>query len=422
MENFKTGSNNQFLLKYYRAQYQGISRCNVGINNIPQIAEDSIMSTKVKARLLGEVHFLRALYYFRLVRIFGGVPLVDYVIDSSNKWKQPRASIEEIYDFIVSDLKIAEKQLWYKSEYTKDNLGRATKGAAQAMLMKVNLYRHNYEEALKWGNSFFEKEDEYSLCENYADNFSLDGENGPESVFEIQYMQDPTSDYGEGNGFTRGTFTVIMTRSRSAALGGGWGFNKPTQDLYNEFESGDIRREATILNPTDNQMETPEQEIYLNCRYLSRKYMLMNNDGSFYTLTHNSRAPINIKMIRYSDVLLMYAEAACEANRDLEMAQRRLNQVRERVNLPTYDTSLNQTELRRMIRHERRTELAMEGHRWFDLCRWGIAKQTIDKYRSNESSEVQNHMGDFIEGKHELFPIPNEEINLGGLTQNNGYN
>ena len=75
-----------------------------------------------------------------------------------------------------------------------------------------------------------------------------------------------------------------------------------------------------------------------------------------------------------------------------------------------------------MIRHERRTELAMEGHRWFDLCLWGIAKQTIDKYRSNESSEVQNHMGDFIEGKHELFPIPNEEINLGGLTQNNGYN
>ena len=85
MENFKTGSNNQFLLEYYRAQYQGISRCNVGINNIPQIAEDTIMSTKVKARLLGEVHFLRALYYFRLVRIFGGVPLVDYVIDSSNK-------------------------------------------------------------------------------------------------------------------------------------------------------------------------------------------------------------------------------------------------------------------------------------------------------------------------------------------------
>ena len=137
------------------------------------------------------------------------------------------------------------------------------------------------------------------------------GENGQESVFEIQYTEDPTSDYGEGAGFTRGTFTVILTRSRSSQLGGGWGFNHPTQNLYDEYEEGDSRRDVTILDPT-GYMENESQEIYLGSRYLNRKYALINGDDptDYYELTHATRGPINNKQIRYADVLLMYAEAA----------------------------------------------------------------------------------------------------------------
>lgn len=427
MENFKTNSNNGYLLDFYRAQYQGIARCNLPIQEIPKMTPDSTMSGNVQNRLVGELKFLRAMYYFRLVRIFGGVPKVTEVIESSSNWKQPRATKEEIYSLILSDLEDANSKLWKKSEYSSTDLGRATKGAAQAMLLKVNLYMHNYSEAKRWGDSIMTS-NEYDLVPNYADNFTLAGENGPESVFEIQYMEDPTSDYGEGDGFTRGTFTVILTRSRSSKLGGGWGFNKPTQNLYNEYESGDPRRDATILNPTDAQIETPAQEIYLGDRYLNRKYAMMNDDGTFYKLTHPTRGPINNKVIRYADVLLMYAEACCELN-DLTPAKNALEKVRARARgslaiLPAFPYGTfadNQDDLRKAIRHERRVELGMEGHRWFDLCRWGIAKQVMDAYKATESAEAQAEMAPFIANKDELMPIPSKEIDLNPMEQNPGY-
>lgn len=436
MENFKTNTNNTFLLDYYRAQYQGIGRCNLVLQEVPVMNMDTIMDLRMKNRLIGETKFLRAMYYFRLVRVFGGIPLIDYVVDSSNKWKQPRATAADIYSFIVNDLEDAQSKLWKKSEYSTADLGRATKGAAQAMLLKTYLYMHQYDKAKQWGDSIIDS-NEYSLVK-YHDNFTLSGENGNESVFEIQYMDDPMSDYGEGNGFTRGTFTVILTRSRSTELGGGWGFNKPTQNLYNEYEPGDPRRDETILNPTDDQIQTPEQEIYLHStRYVNRKYSMMNEDGTFSALSHNTRAPLNNKVIRYSDVLLMYAEACCE-NNDLDRAKWALEQVRSRARqgdnsiLPAfpYETIIQGTSVKyndtkddliKAIRHERRVELAMEGHRWFDLCRWGIVKEVMDAYKMTENEEVQSHMAPFITGKHELFPIPSQEIELSGIEQNPGY-
>lgn len=424
MENFKTNSNNGFLLDYYRAQWQGIGRCNLPLQEIAKMTPDTVMTERVQQRLLGELRFLRALYYFRLVRVFGGVPKVTEPILSSGNWQQTRASIDDIYALIISDLEAANKGLWHKSEYPATELGRATKGAAQAMLMKAHLYTKNYAQAVRWGDSIMSS-NEYTLAPDYSDNFTLAGENGSESVFEIQYMEDPTSDYGEGFGFTRGTFTVILTRSRSSKLGGGWGFNKPTKNLYNAFEAGDPRRDATILNPSDSQIETPEQEIYLGSRYLNRKYAMMNNDNSFYELTHPTRGPINTKVIRYADVLLMYAEAACELNQ-LTAAKNALELVRARARgnaavLPAFPYGTyadNQSDLRKAIRHERRVELAMEGHRWFDLCRWGIAKETMDAYKAAESAEVQQHMATFIKGTHERFPIPSKEIDLNPMQQN----
>lgn len=448
MDNFKMNTNNQLVLEYYRAQWQGISRANLALMEIPvtKIDENSASEVAKRDRFLGEAHFLRAYYYFRLLRVFGGMPLINDVIDSSSKWAQTRVSRDDTFKFILADLQKADSLLWEKSTYNVTDLGRATKGSADAMLLKVNLYRagflaqdgntteaqNAYKEGKKWGEKIMASS-QYDLDSDYFTNFRLSGENDKESVFEIQYVEDPTSDYGEGEGFTRGTFTTILQRSRSNAFGqAGWGFDKPTQNLYNEFETGDPRRDSTILAPTDDQIETPAQEIYLEDRYCNRKYALYTetNEG-IYHLTHDSRGPLNNKQIRYADVLLMYAEACCELN-DLTAAQNALNTVRKRVKLPifpytatiqgvTKTFSFNQDDLRMAIRHERRVELAMEGHRWFDLCRWGIAKETMDHYIKGESSEAQAEYGTFQKGKNELFPIPSKEVELSGIAQNPNY-
>ncbi|WP_430815119.1 RagB/SusD family nutrient uptake outer membrane protein [Carboxylicivirga sp. RSCT41] len=434
MENFKTIANNGLLLDYYRAQYQGIGRCNLGLREIPLLEVDSAMNERMQKRLLGELKFLRATYYFNLVRVFGGVPKVDYVIESANDWQQPRASAEEVYGLIVSDLEEAESLLWHKSEYADEEQGRATKGAAQAMLLKVSLYTKDYDKAEAWGRKII-GDGEYGLLGNYADNFTLPEENGWESVFEVQYADDPTGDYGGsngegGNGFTRGTFSIILTRSRSSLLGGGWGFNKPTQNLYDEYEANDPRRDATILNPTDDQIENPEQEIYLGSRYLNRKAGFYDSDGMAIEISHHARGPLNRKDIRYSDVLLMYAEACCEKG-NLTDAKNALEEVRLRARhgdagilpeFPNYNGYTDtQDDLRKAIRHERRVELGMEGHRWYDLCRWGIAKEVMDAYKATETPEAQSHMAEFIAGKHELLPIPSKEIELNPMEQNPFY-
>ena len=452
MENWKTISNNDMLNDIYRANFLGIGRCNLSLRYIANVAPDSVMTESVKNRLLGEAHFLRAMYYFRLLRIFGGVPLTWDVIDGTDGWKLERASVDEVYKAIIADLEAANATLWVRSQYPAEDLGRATKGAAQAMLLKTYLYMAGdywnkqvsmssadcYKLAKAWGDSIIAS-GEYSLETNYANLFSLAGENGPESVFEVQYMEEETSDYGAdagGFGATRGTFSVILTRSRSSLLGGGWGFNKPTQNLYDEYEPGDARRDATILNPHDTLIENPNEEIYLGCRYVSRKRSLYLNDSgtSYEKLGHATRGEINNTIIRYADVLLMHAEACIGAGQG--DAQADLNQVRTARGMASYPgysftvngTTIDAPTLLQAVRHERRVELAMEGHRWFDIVRWnGLdgqgVKKHMDAYKATETKKAQDQMAAFVEGKHEIFPIPSKQRELNpALTQNPQYN
>ena len=448
LENFKANSDNEILLGYYRAQWQGIQRANLAIDEIPTTrieteGDEAEKQAKYRDRYLGEAYFLRGFYYFRLARMFGGMPLIDYVIKSSNQWAQTRSTMDETLNFAIEDFKRAENLLWEKDKYSNEELGRATKGAAQAMLLKANLYRADYlrnagneteaqkyfAEAAKWGKEVIQSR-QYSLWPNYLDNFRLANENGRESVFEIQYTEEATSDYG-GEGYTRGTMTTILQRSRSSAFGeAGWGYDRPTQNLYNEYEAGDARRDETILVPTDEQIETPAQEIYCGDRMLNRKYAMYNDgaNGGIYKLAHATRSPKNNIQIRYADVLLMYAEACCESG-DLPSAKSALKEVRDRAGLSQFPYTAviqgqtvtfndNQEDLRKAIRHERRVELAMEGHRWFDLTRWGIAKETMDTYMAGETEEAKELYGTFQKGKHELFPIPSKEIDLSGIEQN----
>lgn len=458
MENWRTESTNTLLLNFYRAQYIGIARCNMALKQISamEVGVDDKFTQSMKNRLLGEAYFLRAYYYFRLLRVYAGVPLTTTVIDQSEDWGVGRASVNEIYSQILSDLEAANKGLWLKSKYEAADLGRATKGAAQAMLLKVNLYMASpywqsytltksetecYKDAKAWGDSIIAS-GEYSLLPDslYESQFTVAGENGKESVFEVQYAEVSWGDYGEGFGFTAGSFTQILMRSRSSLIGGGWGFDHPTQNLYDEFETADsIRRNVAILVPADSLIETEAEEYYLGNKMLNNKYGMYRDSadgGGFGTWSmHASRGPLNNKQIRYSDVLLMYAEAALGAG-ETTAATDALNEVRRRMKLaeyPGYTFNVNGTEvtsptLEQAIRHERRVELAMEGHRWFDLVRWqGVdgngLKAHMDAYKATETQEAQSHIQEFVAGKHEIFPIPYEEILLNPvhMEQNKGY-
>ncbi len=447
IDNFRVSENNTILLDWYQLNFQGIARCNFVLEELPDLPTDDIMTEEIKQRLVGEVHFLRALYYFRLVRVFGEIPLITITIQTSKDWRQPKASVPEIYEQIFSDLETANANLWTVDKLPAAEIGRATKGAAQAMLLKSHLYyaqwdNTHYGIAVSWGDSIIDS-GQYQLEPKYADNFSIFNENGIESVFEVQYTEEATSDYGSFSphfGATRGTYTTILTRSRSTMIpkkpkGGGlegWGFNKPTQNLYNEFEPGDIRRDVSILDLPDHLMSNPEEEIYMGCRYLSRKYTLMDDDLNGIWEGHVTRAPINIKLIRYADVLLMYAEANNEAGNTAK-AKQVLNEIRTVRRTETADPSTqlpdfpygsysdNQDGLRDAIRHERRVELAMESHRWFDLVRWGIAAETMNAYKQTETEQVKNAMSDFVKGKNEYFPLPQVEMDLSGFGQNDNW-
>ncbi len=452
MENFKTKSDNNALLWFYRCQYIGIFRCNLVHEYVPAMKSELFAKEKagLQNRVLAEASFLRAMYYFRLVRVFGGVPIVDYLIKAQSEWKQPRATESEVYEQIYKDLKFAIKHLPERNGYVATELGRATKGAARALLMKAYMNNQNFNDAKLQGDSIINSS-QYTLVSNYNNIFKVEGENNSESVFEIQYISEGTSDAWNGMGFSRGTLTPTMTRPRWGTEEG-WGFNRPTQELYDEFESGDPRRDAAIYEPTLEQVEASDDNtnninVYLGNRYTARKYSMMNPDTTWIKLGHSTRGEINRKEIRYADVLLMYAEACLkQSSPDVSRAKWALEQVRNRARItaartdilpefPNYSIPLrgvgqigtkqlqdNIDDLYLAIQHERRVELAMEGHRWFDLKRWGILGDVMNSYKGATKPQIATHMDAFVKGKHELFPIPLQERDLNSpMPQNPGY-
>lgn len=440
LENFKSIAENAMLLDMFRSNYQGIGRCNLALEQIPAVACDSFMNQSKKDRLLGEAYFLRAYYYYRLVRLFGGVPISTKVQGDGEAAKLPRATLAETYKQIIDDFTKAESMLWVRSELDGADLGRATKGAAQAMLMKIYMMRHqagDYELAKQWGDKVIAS-NEYDLVADYGSNFTLAGENNIESLFEIQYSEEASSDYGDKYshlGSTRGTFSLVLTRGRKY---GGWAWNHPTQNLVDEFEAEDARLGASVFDPGNN-IET--RDVYLGNSYLNAKTGDYVDWPGTSTGLHDSRGPLNYKQIRYSDVLLMHAEACIETG-NTALAQQDLEKVRSRARsyaqskgaaetvlpeFPNYTIKKNglqevQPTLLEAVRHERRVELAMEGIRWFDLMRWEQGAAVMNAYRAAESAQVRTEMNEFITGIHELFPIPPKEIQLNpNMTQNPGY-
>ncbi len=377
----------------WQGSYQGINRANQALEYIPQLDK---ADAALRERLVGEVKFLRAFLYFNLVRGWGGVPIVDHVpspaLEEDRAMLLTRKSAEEVYAFIIQDLEAAAAVLPSKGAYSGNNVGRATKGAANALLAKVYLYQKNWQKALDHANLVTG----YGLTEDFGDIYKISGENNQESIFEIQ---------GTGGPGEPGIQQYSQTQGARGAGGWGWGFGTPSQNLVDAFdEAGDTeRRDATIIfrNSTlyDGRIiPSTVENPYYNYKAYSSNY------------TGADDSDTNIRYLRYSEVLLIKAEALNELGQ-IGPAAVELNKVRLRANLGV-STASGQGAMRTAIWKERRLELALEHDRWFDLVRTGQAKDAM-------AADGKT----FITGRHELFPIPQPFINesKGLSTPNPGY-
>jgi len=373
----------------WEGNYQGIARANQALNYLPNLDIDE----ELKTRLIGESKFLRAVFYFRLVRMFGGVPLIEGVPNIQNEddinTANTRVSKEEIYAFITLDLNDAIESL--PTSYTSADIGRATKGAALTLLAKVNMYQGNWQQVADLTEQVMGLG--YSLTPEYEDIWKEIGENNSESIFEIQ---------SRGVTPNKGIDKYSVTQGATGAGGWGWGFNTPTEDLTNFYEEGDERRDATIIFRGETLWdEFLVAETVFNSRYNQKAYVSQSMESYSGSLDFSNK---NVRILRYAEVLLMGAEAAINLGGD---AKTPLNMVRNRAGLESLD---NVTLLD--VWKERRAELAFEHDRYFDLVRQGRAGQVLRAHGKN-----------FVDGKHELFPIPQTQIDLsdGQLVQNPGY-
>lgn len=397
------------ILQWYTTLYQGIRRANTVILQVPQITN---MDPDLQERLVAEARFLRAYFYFDLVRGYGDVPKITTL---TPPLRIPRAPKEEIYnEIIIPDLEHAAQVLPEKSDYAAEDLGRATRGAAKALLARIYLFRGDFENAEKWALEVIQS-GEYSLDPDYAHALSVDGEFGPGSILEIGALPEANSTLG-GNQYGE-------TQGVRGEPNRGWGFGRPSYDLITFFPEEDPRRDATVvfLGETlhgvtiGGDIATPDT-TYTNTTRTQIAEIETYNQKVYTPGTSTQESwGHNRRLIRYADVLLMAVEALNETGQP-EEALRYLNMVRERARGDNPDilpdiTTTDQEELRQAIYAERRAELALEGHRFFDLLRTGRA------------AEILGPLG-FVEGKHELLPIPQSEIDLsqGTLTQNPNWN
>jgi tetratricopeptide (TPR) repeat protein len=398
---FDIKSTNSLLAESWADSYTGIYRANIAMDRLPDIEMDN----DHKQRLLGEAKFLRAYYYFWLVRLFGDVPLITEP-QQLGDLKVSRTSKSEVYDLIISDMIEAAEVL--PESYSDSNKGRITKGAANGMLSKVYMWQKDWEKAAENAKKVIDS-GAYSLLSNYADNFKEEFENSQESVFEVQFTKGgPNGAWGNASD---GSIQHISIAPRNSGEPGleGWGFDMPTQDLVDEFESNDPRLEATVLMEGSTIQGKEYDPNWSSTGYNARKY-LVKRDGF---RGPGSDSPVNYRVMRYSEVLLNYAEALNEMGQVSE-AKQYVDQVRERVGLDPLQVGMSQSEFREAVYHERRVELALEGQRWWDLVRTDRALGVMQDQPDGHGGQIQEH--------HLIFPIPQSEIDVNPeLTQNPGY-
>lgn len=405
-DNFTINVQQDGLDRWWSALYQGIKATNIVLTYIPNIAMDDALKT----RYLAEARFLRALYYFDLVRAWGDVPKVTSPEPPLDLVRSP---VQEIYDeIILPDLMFAYANLPEKNGFTGSDVGRATKGAVRAYLAKVYLFlpTPDYVNAEKYALEVINSS-LYDLETDFGDATGIDGNFGIESIFEVGAAPN--------DGLENGGAQYANTQGIRGAPNRGWGFNRPSPDLMNSFEANDPRKDATIIflgEVLDGVVTlgdftcpdtTYQNSVIIEIECYNQKVWTPGNNTQSQWGHHR-------RLMRYADVLLMAAEALNE-NGDPATALTHLNYVRQRARtgavpgtLPDI-TETNKDLLRDIIINERRHELAMEGHRFWDLVRTGKATAVLGPLGYTD--------------KYKLLPVPQTQIDLskGRLTQNPGW-
>lgn len=420
-----------YINSFWEHNYIGITRSNLALAYIPDVKMDE----DFKNRLIGEAKFLRAWFYFELVKTYGGVPIVTTwgELFEPEVYKYTRSSVAEVYALIEQDLKDAIEVLPLKSEYAAKDMGRVTKGAAQSLLAKAYLYEEKYQEAEVVANEVILSQ-EYQLETDFENVWKPNHLYGVESIFEVGYISDPL--------FANIGGVYSTTQGSRADLGWSWG--TPTSDLENAFlsEGDNIRLRSTIIKHGEPVYGDPDVTAYdaaptrNKSGRINRKFYIPK--ASRPEVYQIGQQPLGHIHIRYADLLLMHAEAAY-FNGNISAALNDLKAVRDRVNLLT-DMSLTGVNLRDAIWKERRLELALELHRLHDLRRQKIngvprlalimgPKGSFVNYNVNENTDAfeTTNLGEsmnkgflFDINTHLLWPIPPEEIQLSqGLVEQN---
>lgn len=458
--------------KYWKLYYRGIGRANVVLANIDN-PNGSTVSQTFKNRIKGEALFLRAYSYFNLVQLFGDVPLIVNT-QSYDELLVSRTPKDQVYAQMIIDLTEAESNLPSVKTYrgTKE-LGRVSKGAAQSLLGKTYLYQQNWAKAEEWFEKVITSQD-YQLVPHYVDQFWPTGENGIESIFEIQF-----SSVNPGNDLNRYQLYAGFDKISNTYWLEGFDYMLPTEYYCDQFETknghkvqGTFVKRTTIQNGNFNfqydfsssdpafdpskpyEIRDPRLKWtvwYENTPYITEDFMRRANmTGSNFSASYSERSnhctvkyltgmaspsdnsDMNMIVIRYADVLLMCAEAKLEQNK-LPAAVALINQVRQRpsVNMPTVeqvglaqsrDIAGNQANLRQYLREERYRELAFEwGHLYFDQVRWKVFDDEMVKYWTASKEGYSNPAFVWNE-RWWLWPLPASEREKNpNLVQNEGY-
>lgn len=384
----------------WRQIYNGINRANVSIDNIPKVAGNET----VKTRLINEAKFIRGLLYFQAVRLWGGVPIELHEPTSIQleSLKSRRETVDAVYTQIISDLNAAEA---LPATYPASDAGRATSGAAKAILTKVYLTRKDYPNAILKAREVINGGYGYALFESFQDIFTKTKKNGKEHIFSVQFEPNQAGNGSSGSTFQSTSF-IGFTATEPADI------ISDVALFYDIYAPGDTRRDVSYAKI----LPIPgTANIYTFPKPIFKKYLDLTNVAT------PGNVAINFPIIRYADILLSLAEAINEQGTPTPEAYELINQVRRRAfgkPITTPDAAvdlsgLTQTTFRAAIQEERKKEFVQEGQRWFDLVRWGTLVTEVKKVTAKNSVSERNN----------LYPIPQSERSIDpvGLPQNPGY-
>ena len=394
LDQYTIQATNNYLTGIWQYSYIGISHANIAIQTIPGIA----MNEELKNRFLGETRFLRGLYYFNLVRLFGDIPLILQPGSTIEEFIVARNPAEEVYNKIIEDFTFASENLPLR--FTGSDKGRATKGSALGLLSKVYLTMKQWDLAASTARQVMDLEDEgvYGLFPDYADNFKENKKNGLESIFQVQFY---TGSQPEN------TRIVISGLPSIPPFPAGVSIILPTNDLLASFDTGDYRYNVTFFT-----------EYFYFQTYTFSPHVWKHCDRDTYKASQTGQSGANFPVMRYSEILLIYAEALNEANSGpTQEAYDAVNRVRARARhgdngvLPDL-SGLSMAEFRDAVLKEKRCETVNEGQRWFDLARTGNLVNYVKRAKGDKADPTEYNY---------IFPIPQREMDLNDkLVQNPG--